>query len=214
MFANQSGAGSAGRTWPLIERDPLAEDVLRGEVQIAPLVWRKRFLPGLDRSDELGVSLRGAVFGTFAAMGSPVDNETDKSAIEALVAKFNDAWNRHDAHALAALFAEEADFTNVRGEHAGGRKAIEDMHAPLFAGFVFKDSHLTGELRSVRFLKADIAVADVDWEMMGAGGPGGVVRPPRKGLLDWVLVGAGGNWLIVVMHNTEFNSQPVPSQGR
>jgi hypothetical protein len=77
-----------------------------------------------------GVSPRGTVFGTFTAMGSPLDHEADKSAIEALVAKFNDAWNRHDAHALAALFAEDADFTNVRGEHAGGRKAIEDMHAP------------------------------------------------------------------------------------
>jgi uncharacterized protein (TIGR02246 family) len=64
-------------------------------------------------------------------------------------------------HALAALFAEDADFTNVRGEHAGERKAIEDMHAPLFTGFVFKGSHLTGELHGVRFLKPDIAVADV-----------------------------------------------------
>jgi uncharacterized protein (TIGR02246 family) len=161
-----------------------------------------------------GVSLRGTFFGTFAAMGSPLDHEADQSAIEALVTKFNEAWNRHDAHALAALFAEDADFTNVRGEHAGGRKAIEDMHAPLFAGFLFKDSHLSCELRSVRFLKPDIAVADIDWEMTGAGGPGGVVRPPRKGLLDWVLTGAGGNWLIVVMHNMELNSQPAPLQGR
>jgi hypothetical protein len=61
-----------------------------------------------------GVSLRGTVPGTFAAMGSPLDQEADKSAIEALVTQFNEAWNRHDAHALAALFAEDADFTNAR----------------------------------------------------------------------------------------------------
>jgi uncharacterized protein (TIGR02246 family) len=47
-------------------------------------------------------------------MGSPLDQEADKSAIEALVTQFNEAWNRHDAHALAALFAEDADFTNAR----------------------------------------------------------------------------------------------------
>ncbi len=88
------------------------------------------------------------------------------------------------------------------------------MHAPLFTGVVFKDSRLTGELRSVRFLKADVAIADVDWEMTGGGGPGGVARPPRKGLLDWVLVKTSGLWLIVVMHNTELNSQPIPPQGR
>jgi uncharacterized protein (TIGR02246 family) len=147
-------------------------------------------------------------------MGAQQHAETDKSAIEAVVTQFKDAWNQHDAHAFAALFTEDADFTNVRGEQASGRKAVEDMHAPLFIGVVFKDSRLTGELRSVRFLKPDVAVADVDWEMTGAGGPGGVARPPRKGLLDWVLVKTSGSWLIVVMHNTEFNSQPIPPQGR
>jgi uncharacterized protein (TIGR02246 family) len=130
-------------------------------------------------------------------------HETDKPAIEAVIVRFMDAWNQHDAHAFAALFTEDADFTNVRGTHAQGRKGVEEFHAPLFTGPVFKDSHQTGQLRGVRFLKPDVAVADIDWEMTGAKTPEGLARPPRKGLLDWAMVKTNGRWLIAVMHNTD-----------
>ncbi len=36
--------------------------------------------------------------------------------------------------------------------------------------------------------------------MTGATTPEGAARPPRKGLLDWVMVKADGSWLIAVMH--------------
>jgi len=64
-------------------------------------------------------------------VGAQLENTTDKRAIEAVVARFMEAWNhRHDAHAFAALFTEDADFTNVRGTHAHGRTAVEEFHAP------------------------------------------------------------------------------------
>jgi uncharacterized protein (TIGR02246 family) len=135
--------------------------------------------------------------------------ETDQSAIEALIARFMGAWNQHDAHAFAALFAEDADFTNWRGAHARGRKAVEELHAPLFTSAVFKDSHQTCRLRNVRFLKPDVAIADVDWEMTGAVTPEGAVRPLRKGLLDWAMVKTNGRWQIAVMHNTDFSAQAM-----
>jgi uncharacterized protein (TIGR02246 family) len=49
---------------------------------------------------------------------------SDEKAIRRLVADFMDAWNKHDAHAFAQTFAGDADFTNVRGVSAHGRKAI------------------------------------------------------------------------------------------
>jgi len=51
-----------------------------------------------------------------------------------------EAWNLHDAHALAAVFSEDADFTNWRGTGASGRSRIEETHTPMFAT-VFKNSH-------------------------------------------------------------------------
>jgi len=151
-----------------------------------------------DRAEELHLPMRRTR-----------SSETDQSAIEAVIVQFMDAWNQHNAHAFAALFAEDADFTNWRGTHARGRKAVEELHAPLFTGAVFKDSRQTCRLRSVRFLKPDIAIADIDWEMTGAGAAEGITRPPRKGLLDWALVKTNGRWLIAVMHNTDFSARAM-----
>jgi hypothetical protein len=57
--------------------------------------------------------------------------ETDEHAIHAVMDRFMDAWNHHDAKAFAAVFAEGADFTNIRGIGASGRQKIEDFHAPV-----------------------------------------------------------------------------------
>ncbi len=127
----------------------------------------------------------------------------DRAAIQQTVIDFVNAWNEHDAHAFATTFAEDADFTNIAGAHAYGRSSIEAFHAPLFAG-PFKDSHQTAVIRSIRFLTADLAAVDVDWQMTGAKSVGGVRPPPRKGLLNWVMAKqSDGSWLIEVMHNTE-----------
>jgi hypothetical protein len=50
-----------------------------------------------------------APLGLPAQQGS-IPKAADEQAIHALVAAFEDAWNRHDAHAFAAAFAEDADF--------------------------------------------------------------------------------------------------------
>jgi uncharacterized protein (TIGR02246 family) len=72
---------------------------------------------------------------TFGQSG----READQKAIRELMDRFMDAWNRHDAHAFAAVFAEDADFTNWRGVGASGQSKIEEFHAPVFAT-VFKNS--------------------------------------------------------------------------
>jgi uncharacterized protein (TIGR02246 family) len=140
-------------------------------------------------------------------------HEKDRSAIAQSVANFVSAWNIHDAHAFAATFTEDADFTNVAGTHANGRANIEAFHAPMFAG-VFKDSHQAGQIRSIRYLRPDLASVDVDWQMTGAKTPDGLARPPRKGLLDFVMVRqSDGAWLIEVMHNIELSSSsPAPAK--
>ncbi|MGA7168309.1 MAG: SgcJ/EcaC family oxidoreductase, partial [Candidatus Sulfotelmatobacter sp.] len=47
--------------------------------------------------------------------------EADEHAIRAVMDRFMDAWNHHDAEAFAAVFSQDADFTNVRGVGATGR---------------------------------------------------------------------------------------------
>ena len=48
----------------------------------------------------------------------------EEHAIRAVMDRFMDAWNHHDAKAFAAVFSEDADFTNVRGVGASGRANI------------------------------------------------------------------------------------------
>ncbi len=155
------------------------------------------------------------VLGRIPAMSqtSPGGSEDkDRAAIAQTVDRFRDAWNTHDAHAFALTFAEDADFTNVAGVHAGGRANVEAFHAPVFAG-IFKESHQTDKVRSVRFLKSDLAAVDIDWEMTGAKFPDGRPRPYRKGLLDWVVAKqADGSWLILVMHNSDLTDYPAPAK--
>ncbi|HLW80894.1 MAG TPA: SgcJ/EcaC family oxidoreductase [Candidatus Acidoferrales bacterium] len=91
----------------------------------------------------------------------------DRAAIEHTLERFLDAWNKHDAHAFAMTFTEDADFTNVAGVHAHGRANVETFHARVFAT-LFKDSHQTAQIRSIRFLTPHLATVDVDWQMTGA----------------------------------------------
>ena len=140
-------------------------------------------------------------------------HETDHQMIADVAGQFMETWNRHDAHAFAALFSEDADFTNVRGTHVRGRTSVEEFLAPLFAGDL-KGSHLTGRVRSIRFLKPDVAIADADWEMTGATMAGGLARPPHKGLLDLALIKTGGQWLIASMHNADIADQAAPAPGK
>ena len=126
----------------------------------------------------------------------------EAEGIRKVVDAFVDAWNQHDVHAFAAAFAEDADFTNVRGVGAHGRAAVEEFHAPVFAT-VFKSSHQTAKNIQIRFLAPDLASVDVRWEMTGAVGPDGVPIPVRQGLLNWIVTRREGRWLILIMHNQD-----------
>ena len=69
-----------------------------------------------------------------------------RNALEKLVSAFVSSWNAHDAHAFAAVFAEDVDFTNVFGLVSDGRAAVERSHAAIFRT-IFKDSVLTTQVR-------------------------------------------------------------------
>jgi uncharacterized protein (TIGR02246 family) len=134
-----------------------------------------------------------------------VNEPTVRRAIEGIAAKLTEAWNRHDAHAFAATFAEDADFTNVFGMTAKGRKGVEDFHAPVFAT-MFKDSRLTVTEIRIRLIRPEVAAADFRWEMSGARDPNGNPWPDRKGLVNLIATDHQGSWLIDVLHNMDLPS--------
>jgi uncharacterized protein (TIGR02246 family) len=144
--------------------------------------------------------LASLLIGTALAQ-TPSDK--DEQAIRELIVDFMYAWNQHDAHAFAEVFTEDTDFTNVLGDSAHGRQAVEDLHAPMFATR-FKNTHQTADYAKIRFLSPDIASVDIHWAMNGATEADGTPIAFRKGLQHWVVTRHDDRWLIAVMHNQEF----------
>ena len=138
-------------------------------------------------------------------------HEDDQKAIRGLMDHFMDAWNRHDAYAFAMVFAEDADFTNVRGVGATGRSKIEEFHAPMFAT-IFRNSQQTYTDVKVRFVRTDVATVDVSWEMTGVLDAQGSAIPNRRGLLNFVMTKNADHWYIIVMHNQDLTALPSPSK--
>lgn len=128
--------------------------------------------------------------------------EAAQHAIERIVSSLTAAWNRRDVAAFGAVFAEDAEFTNVFGMRQSGRAEIEASHAPLFQT-IFKDTTLTTTETRIRLIRPDIAAVDVRWKMTGARDPMGNPWPEREGILNWIVTRHGDTWLIDVSHNMD-----------
>jgi uncharacterized protein (TIGR02246 family) len=138
----------------------------------------------------------------------------DQLSIERLLASLGDAWARGDAGAYASRFADDGTFTNVLGMFFRGRDEFRERHDAVFKT-VFKGSTLALQIAALRFIRPDVAIADIDAEVRGftalAGGytamPDGSVRTR----LLMVLVREHGDWWISAYHNVAV--APPPPKG-
>jgi uncharacterized protein (TIGR02246 family) len=129
------------------------------------------------------------------------DQSQDEAEIRNLVqTRQQEAWNRHDAKAYAALFTEDGDLVNVVGWWWKGRPQIEQKLTEAYI-FVFRESTLTVNEVQVKFLAPDIAVAHVHWSMVGAKTPPNIPEP-RQGIQTLTLRKQAGKWLIAAFQNT------------
>jgi ketosteroid isomerase-like protein len=142
-------------------------------------------------------------------------NETQD--VRNVVAGFAATWNRHDLDAFGKLFAPDADFVNVAGLLWTGRQSIQTQHAYTHGaipadspGFsdedrpyygIFKNSTLTFDQVDIRFLKKDVAIAHVKWQLVGDAR----TQNPRLGVLLFVLTRLKAGWLIATAQNTEIS---------
>jgi uncharacterized protein (TIGR02246 family) len=130
----------------------------------------------------------------------------DSAAIKQSVAKFIENFNRHDAHAAAMSFSEDADLTNVRGAVTHGRKAIDELYVGLFQGRL-KDAIRTVAVTNIRYLTPEIASVDCTWEISGTRADNGSMMPVRHGILVLVMTKmTNGQWIMTVYHEPEFAS--------
>jgi uncharacterized protein (TIGR02246 family) len=133
----------------------------------------------------------------------PSNMDTDSAAIKQCVAAWEDAWNRHDAHATAMRYVEDGDFSSTTGIPSHGWKELEDHYNSIFTTFL-KDAHRSDVVKSIRFLTPEIASVDIDWQMTGAKTRDGQDVPIRKGLLTWIVTKHNGPWMITIYHESAF----------
>jgi uncharacterized protein (TIGR02246 family) len=152
----------------------------------------------------LAVSIFLAFSSALAWAQMPSKMDADSAAIKQCVAAWEDAWNRHDAHATAAAYVEDGEFSSTTGVPSHGSKELEAHYNEIFTTFL-KDAHRTDTVRSIRFLTLEIASVDIDWQMTGAKTRDGKDAPNRKGLLTWVVTKQrNGQWMITIYHESAF----------
>jgi uncharacterized protein (TIGR02246 family) len=103
------------------------------------------------------------------------------------------AWDRADAHAIAAQYEPDGDFVGPTGDHAVGHGAIEAFYKAAFeAGYA--GSTATAAATHVRALSTTFALIDGHWAIQPT--VGSKIREPESGLFVAVLHWHDGHWWI------------------
>lgn len=162
-----------------------------------------------QRRNLFALLILALVFVIYPAAGfaqTPTKASADEAAVRQIVQQVQDAWNAHDGKAFAAPFAADADYVVVNGMYVKGKEEIERGHTGIFTT-IYKDSRNVATIKSVRFLRPDVAVAHVEWNLeFKMGGE------TQKGhaINTLIMTKEGGKWSIAVFQNTPIQ----PQQGR
>ena len=145
----------------------------------------------------------------FAGAQQSDGTAADRTAIAAIVQDEQEAWNRGDAKAFAAHFASDGSFTNIVGMQTYGVEPFTKQHERIFAT-IYKGSSNEFTLGKLRFIRPDVAVADVDSVLSKtAAVPPGVALGADGAVhtkLQLVLSKEHGVWQIDAFHNVVVNA--------
>jgi uncharacterized protein (TIGR02246 family) len=132
----------------------------------------------------------------------------DEQAIQGILGQIEAAWNRYDSVSLAAVFAEDANFIQIFGGQLDGRAAIEAAHRHIFET-IYKGSQSRWVLRSIRFLRSDVAVVFARCHVKFTEGNEAREIATRPTL---VVVKEQNRWQVVAFQNTKITEVPAAAQ--
>lgn len=118
----------------------------------------------------------------------------EEVAVREIVTQICEGWNVGSGEAFAAPFAEDADYVIVDGRYIKGRPIIAAGHQQLF-DTIYKGSHNTATIKSVRFLRDDVALVHVQWHLISQHREG-------KAMNTLVLTREADSWSVAAFHNT------------
>ena len=126
---------------------------------------------------------------------APQDDAQKEQEVRKVLSTFVDTWNRNEVKmSFGKLFTSDADFVVLSGTYLKGRDQIVAHHVEIREG-VYKDSHLVWNPVRVKFVRPDVAVAEVATEITYG-------QEKRNTFATVVLVHENSQWLIASMENT------------
>ena len=134
---------------------------------------------------------------------------SDERDIRALEAAYDAAWNAADLAALIAPFTPDATIIDPFGGVSTGRAEIARLLGTLLAGTGRGSTH-AGTILGVRFVTADVALADGEAVIEGLSAPDGGAMPPIVHRFTDVLVRGGGGWRIAQIRAYVLMEGPRP----
>jgi uncharacterized protein (TIGR02246 family) len=138
----------------------------------------------------------GLICAAALSAGAQETSHPDEQAVRAVLARFYDGWNEHDADKMVSTYAEDIDHIDVFGEWQKGRATLRAELARLHAG-PLRTSQKTYRIEKVRFLKPDVAVVQVSSHSINGDNIG-----------TYVLENQKGNWLTVSFTNVAPHDPP------
>lgn len=128
----------------------------------------------------------------------------ERAAIEDIVRRQGEAWNRADAAAFGEHYAEDGSFTNISGAQIYGKAGFVELHAQIFHS-IFAGTHISFRVGRIHFLRPDVAIADIDAFLANLPHALPGVSLDRDGVLysklQEVLAKNDGRWTIAAFHN-------------
>ncbi len=145
-------------------------------------------------------ALPGLLFGLTVLPGfgdQPKPDPAVADAIQKQAEAFIEAFHRGDAHALAAFWTENGDYTDLTGHEMKGREAIEKAFRGLFAEV--KGLKLRINSDSLRVVAPDVALEDGVTEVFPPDG-----APPSRARFSAVHVKQDGRWLLASVRDAAY----------
>ena len=131
----------------------------------------------------------------FAApQGASMSSASDEAAVRKVISDITECFNRRDARAIAAHYAEDADHIGVNGNWVSGKAQLEKSLIESFAGIV-PWPRAEHSIVNIRFLAPDIAVVITKRTYR-------TDAETWKSVVTFVLKKANSKWWITVFQNT------------
>jgi uncharacterized protein (TIGR02246 family) len=134
----------------------------------------------------------------------------DTADIDTLYQQLLETWNRRDAAAYAALFAENASVVGFDGSQMNGRTEIATQISQIFADH--PTSRYVGKIREVRLLAPNVALLRAVAGMVPPGQSD--LKPDVNTIQSLVAAHHNDRWLIALFQNTpaQFHGRPELAQ--